>query len=57
MRPETDNELRARLAYITGESFAQFSGPHLDEIAWRYNLKRREVPIPADAKPGAPVWR
>ncbi len=41
---ETDEELRARLFYVTGErALGMASGTQLDEIAYRYNLKRRKV--------------
>lgn len=43
---ESDDELRARLRYIGAWPIAaveQYSGPALDDLAWRFNLKRRRL--------------
>ncbi len=40
---ETDDELRARVQYVAGDiRELGVSGGKLDEVAWRYNLKRRK---------------
>jgi hypothetical protein len=46
---ESDGDLRERLLYIAGDAdrivdeIINAKGPQLDELAWRYGLKRREV--------------
>lgn len=47
MRYETDDELRDRLFYVTGDHrVGSMQGKQLDDFAWQYNLSRRVVRIP-----------
>lgn len=47
LHPETDQELRTRLMYVAGDGqrdrieIENAAGLALDEIAYRFNLKRR----------------
>ncbi len=43
MSQETDDELRARIVYVAGDNqeTRYATGIKLDDIAWRYGLRRR----------------
>ncbi len=41
---ETDDQLRARIRYVAGDiRDLAHSGEKLDEVAWRFDLKRRKI--------------
>jgi hypothetical protein len=48
-RPETDSELRARIAYVAGEGqynikrISAYTGEDLDDLAAEFELKRRTI--------------
>lgn len=43
---ESDSDLRARLLYVTGdERVGRMSAAQLDDLAERYNLRRRRLSL------------